>query len=457
MTIQRVEAPVEYHEYQTTFGGDSLDVLWRIASSGQFPEHVIYEGDGEYWFAAGSAGEVRVEDGRLVRRWRDQALSEPLEDDPFAQTSRALASLPLREWNAYGWIGFQLCHLTAGLCGPDGITGRVLDLVVPDLELRLAAGVATVRSLSPTLAASVRQLLATSGTRPAFEPRPVEVQAEGRARYERAVDAGLGWIRHHRLQKVILSRSVPVPFEVDMAATYALGRSRNTPARSFLVSLGGLEAAGFAPETVLEVDPAGRVAVQSLAGTRACGNDAETDRRLRLDLETDPKEAYEHALSIQAAVHDLGTICAPGSVRVEEFMSVKRRGTVQHLASVVRGELAPRRDAWDALRANFPAITVSGVPRRLAYECIAEIEGEPRGLYGGAVMRVGHTGAMDAALVLRTVFRQDGRAWLRAGAGIVPGSTPEREFQETCEKLRSVASFVVPREFTTGVPGASRR
>jgi anthranilate synthase component 1/salicylate synthetase len=137
-------------------------------------------------------------------------------------------------------------------------------------------------------------------------------------------------------------------------------------------------------------------------------------------------------------------VCREGSVRAEEFMTVKERGSVQHIASRVSGELSSGdRGPWPALAAVFPAVTASGVPKQAAYRAIRSLEQGARGLYGGAVLTVGSDGSLDAALVLRTVFRQYGRTWLRAGAGIVGQSLPEREFEETCEKLRSVSRTLV--------------
>jgi anthranilate/para-aminobenzoate synthase component I len=129
---------------------------------------------------------------------------------------------------------------------------------------------------------------------------------------------------------------------------------------------------------------------------------------------------------------------------VSELMSVRQRGSVQHLASRVSGELDTGVSAWDALDELFPAVTASGIPKDAACEHIARTEHGPRGLYSGVVLTASHDGALDAGLVLRTVFEQDGQRWLRAGAGIVGSSRPEREYEETCEKLRSVAPHLVP-------------
>jgi salicylate synthetase len=182
---------------------------------------------------------------------------------------------------------------------------------------------------------------------------------------------------------------------------------------------------------------------QPLAGTRAFGAGAETDARSRRELENDPKEIFEHAVSVRTSQEELYRVCVPETVQVTGFMSVKERGSVQHLGSSVSGLLAPGRTCWDALDALFPGVTASGIPKAEAIEAISRLE-EPRGLYAGTVLTVSSDGVLDAALVLRALYNKNGRAWLRAGAGIVTGSTPEREYEETCEKLSSIAPHVVP-------------
>jgi salicylate synthase len=191
------------------------------------------------------------------------------------------------------------------------------------------------------------------------------------------------------------------------------------------------------------VDADGRVSTQPLAGTRARNGSPEQIERLGTELLTDPKEVYEHAISMRSSWSELGTVCAPGSVRVDEPMMIRHRGAVQHIGSVVSGQLAPGRTALDAFGAVFPAVTASGIPRPEACACIARLEPHQRGIYGGAVMRACSDGSLDAALVLRSIFQADRQAWLQAGAGIVRDSRPEREFQETREKLESIAPFVV--------------
>jgi salicylate synthase len=257
------------------------------------------------------------------------------------------------------------------------------------------------------------------------------------------VAAAVDDIAADRFRKVILSRSIPVDGEIDLIASYQEGRRQNTPARSFLLRLGGLAAAGFSPETIVEVAPDGSFSTQPLAGTRARHGDAATDAALHDELLSDPKEVYEHAVSVQIAQDEVSAVSVPGSVSVAEFMRVVERGSVQHLASRVRGRLRPGATCWDAFARLFPAVTASGLPKAGACAAIARHEDGPRGLYSGAVLTVDGDGGMDAALVLRTLYQQAGRTWLRAGAGIVGQSTPDRELEETCEKLRSVSRFLV--------------
>jgi salicylate synthetase len=130
---------------------------------------------------------------------------------------------------------------------------------------------------------------------------------------------------------------------------------------------------------------------------------------------------------------------------VLDFMTVRERGSVQHLGSTVGGQLLRSMDRMDALEALFPAVTASGIPKAESVDAILRLDEGPRGLYSGAVVTFSADGGMDAALTLRSAYESDGRTWLRAGAGIIADSTPDREFEETCEKLTTLAPHLVPR------------
>jgi salicylate synthase len=438
-----------YHEITVPVSGDPMLHASRLARRGPHEQYVVYERQGEWSYCAGAEAEIKLLRDRVhVRRGADST-SVPCTDDPLGQVHRLLDDLPVAGWRAYGWAAFELSYALADLPEEHVPSEDVLlHLVVPSVEVRLVSGEALIRCTDPAMVDKVSRLLSDPETGPAPAP-PIAVDITGDARepYQAAVSAAVSAIRAGELHKVILSRVVEVDQGIDLIDTYVTGRQANTPARSFLLHLDGLEAAGFSPETVVEVTADGAVATQPLAGTRALTGDATRDEHLRAELLQDAKEVYEHAVSVQVAWNELTQVCAPGSVRVEELMQIKRRGSVQHLASRVTGRLAePAQGPWPGLAAVFPAVTASGVPKKPAYEQIRRHEPEPRGLYSGAVLMVDNDGKLDAALVLRTVFRRGDRTWLRAGAGIVGGSSPEREFEETCEKLRSVSRHLVPAD-----------
>ncbi|MGV9311855.1 salicylate synthase [Streptomyces sp. NPDC003691] len=458
-----------YSETTVPVTGDPLHLATRLARRGPYEQYVVYERPGEWCYAAGAEAELTLRPGLAELRTGTRHTTEPWTGDPLTPVRRLLAALPVENWRAYGWAAFELSYALDGRparpaapvpapgaaapgSGEPAPGAPLLHLLVPAVEVRIGDGTALIRATDPAMAERIGRLLRT--TRPAPAPAPalrVDVAAQGKEGYEKAVSAAVAAIRGGELHKVILSRTVEIAGDVDLIATYATGRGANDPARSFLLRLGGLRAAGFSPETVVEAAADGTVSTQPLAGTRALTGDPERDAALRAELLADAKEVYEHAISVQVAWNEMTGVCARESVRVEEFMTVKRRGSVQHIASRVTGSLADRtRGPWPALAAVFPAVTASGVPKTAAYDLIRQYETEPRGLYSGAVLMVGADGELDAALVLRTVYQREGRTWLRAGAGIVGASRPEREFEETCEKLRSVSRHLVPAPGPSG-------
>ncbi|UVS79532.1 salicylate synthase [Actinokineospora sp. UTMC 2448] len=425
-----------YHETTVPVTADPLDVVVRLAEAGPDDDYVVYEKDGAFTYAGGVLAEVTVD--RHGGRLGDTAL--PWNGRPLELVRALLATLPMPGWRAYGWAAFELAYASDRDRLGDQ---RLAHLMVPRGEVRVADGRARIRAVDPTQVAVLADVVAASRPLAVPCPRPVNVRAVDGHRYRAAVADVLGDIRANLVQKAILSRVVELG-AVDLAATYALGRRANTPARSFLLRMDGVEAAGFSPEVVVSVAADGEVVSQPLAGTRPLTGDENLNEHYRTELLSDVKEIHEHAISVKLCHDELLAVCAPRSVHLRDLMTVKRRGTVQHLASHVGGLLAPGRDAWDAFAAVFPAVTASGVPKEAAYAAIRRHEPEPRGLYAGAVMTVDASGELDAALVLRSIHRHHGRTWLRAGAGIVAQSTPDREFAETCAKLDSVARFLVP-------------
>ncbi|WP_238009494.1 salicylate synthase [Dactylosporangium sp. AC04546] len=431
---------------------DALAAVGALARSASAP-YLVYERDGRWHFATAPVAELRMDRHEIRLTTGDRTQVVPTGPQPLQQVADLLAGLPVAGWRAYGWAAFELSYLLHGRPAAAG-DRTLLHLFVPEHEVQIDA--ADGRAwLTGTAGAAADALAAAVTARPAQWPAPgpeLDVTGVGAERFRSAVAETVAEIRAGALQKVILSRVVPVPDTVDLPATYVAGRRGNSPARSFLLDLGGLSAVGFSPETVVEVGPGGQVSTQPLAGTRRLTGVAEEDHARRTELRVDPKEIFEHAISVQLAQDELRGVCVPGTVVVEGLMDIKERGSVQHLASRVHGTLTADRNAWHALAALFPAVTASGIPKAEALDVIARHDGH-RGLYSGVVLTVDAAGAMDAALVLRTLFVEDGRTWLRAGAGIIAMSTPERELEETREKFQSMSRFIVPAAPTTTPAG----
>ncbi|WP_239934077.1 salicylate synthase [Streptomyces sp. CBG31] len=433
------------------FTGDPVAVAAALAARTDAP-HLLYEHDGHVTWSEGESAVVEVSRTTVALHGPGTDVMEvPAGPHPLATAGELLRKRTGGTGPVHGWIAFELAHAYHG--GGGSGHGAVARFVVPEREIALTPATAVLRAGDPdALGALERQLRdATASAGEPDEARvPVDLE-EDADRYRFAVATVVRAIRAGEYDKAIISRTVSVPEEISLPATYLAGRRSHLPARSFLLRHGGWEAAGFSPEIVARIDTEGLVTAQPLAGTRALTGDGEADAARRADLHRDAKEVYEHAVSVRLVQEEMNTVCLPETVRTEEFMGVEERGSVQHLASRLRGRLVPGRDRWDALAALFPAVTASGIPKAPALTAISHAEGDERGLYSGAVVRVEADGTLDAALVLRTVLRRGGRTWLRAGAGIVAHSDPERELEETREKLRAVSGHLVPaRAMTAG-------
>ncbi|MBC7292488.1 MAG: anthranilate synthase component I family protein, partial [Thermoleophilia bacterium] len=181
-----------------------------------------------------------------------------------------------------------------------------------------------------------------------------------------------------------------------------------------------------------------RAETRPIAGTRPRGATFAEDAALAAELAADEKERAEHLMLVDLGRNDLGRVCRPGSVRVEDFMAVERYSHVMHLVSSVVGELDDGVRATDALRAVFPASTVSGAPKVRAMQIIDELEPTRRGPYAGAIGYLSYSGELDSCIYIRTILVRDGRAYVQAGAGIVADSDPESEYRETENKARAL-------------------
>jgi anthranilate synthase component 1 len=258
--------------------------------------------------------------------------------------------------------------------------------------------------------------------------------------------------------QVVLARrqSFPLPADVatgaplDGIGLYRALRRVNPSPYLFFVRTPSFEVVGASPELLLQVE-GDRITTHPIAGTRPRGADAREDALLAEQLQRDPKERAEHVMLVDLGRNDLGRVSRAGTVTVSRYMEVEKYSHVLHLVSHVEGRLRPDLDALDALRAVFPAGTLSGAPKVRAMQLIAAAEGERRGLYGGAVGYLGYDGNLDTAITIRSAVLKDGYAHIHSGGGIVAGSVPEKEFEETEHKAAALRRAF---ELAAGIPEA---
>ena len=270
-------------------------------------------------------------------------------------------------------------------------------------------------------------------TPPAIAPATLE----SRAAYADAVERIKEYVYAGDCFQVVPSRRVARRISAEPFEVYRALRSINPSPYMFYLALDDLAIAGASPEVLVRVED-GEVAVHPIAGTRRRDPDPLVDAALEDELRHDEKDRAEHVMLVDLGRNDVGRVSAAGSVRVSQFLDIERYSHVMHLVSHVTGRLRDGLTPYDALRAGFPAGTVSGAPKVRAMQIIAELERQRRGVYAGAVGYIGFDGGLDTCIAIRTLVMRDGVAYAQAGGGVVADSTPDAEFQETENKLGAV-------------------
>ena len=255
--------------------------------------------------------------------------------------------------------------------------------------------------------------------------------------FENAVRRIKEYILAGDCMQVVLSQRLTAPFQAAPLDLYRALRGLNPSPYMYFLNLGDFHIVGSSPEILARLED-GLLTVRPIAGTRWRGATEEQDQALEAELLADPKELAEHLMLIDLGRNDVGRVSAIGSVRVTEQMTVEHYSHVMHIVSNVTGRLRPDLTVLDALRATFPAGTVSGAPKIRAMEIIDELEPVKRGVYAGAVGYLSWSGNMDTAIAIRTAVLKDGLLHVQVGAGIVADSVPEKEWEETMNKGRAL-------------------
>jgi anthranilate synthase component 1 len=268
---------------------------------------------------------------------------------------------------------------------------------------------------------------------------PLQVSEEEPSRYLHAVERALQYIGAGDVYQANLSRGWRARLPDGVRAHHLYRRLRETNPGPFsgIAELEDLTIVSSSPERLVEVR-AGYVGTRPIAGTRPRGRDASSDRELAHELQAHPKERAEHIMLIDLERNDLGRICEAGSVRVDELMTIESYAHVHHIVSNVSGRLRPGTTPGQVLAAVFPGGTITGCPKVRCMEIIAELESEPRGAYTGSLGYLNLDGSMDMNILIRSLQVHGRELSLRAGAGIVADSIPQRELEETQAKARGV-------------------
>lgn len=263
-----------------------------------------------------------------------------------------------------------------------------------------------------------------------------------RAQYEAAVCAAKEYIAAGDAFQIVLSQRFTRKTSASPLSIYRALRMLNPSPYMFYLNFGDdLTLIGASPEVMVRLED-GMAMVRPIAGTRPRGANEAEDTLLAEELLADPKERAEHVMLVDLGRNDLGRVCDYGTVKVPKMMYVERYSHVMHIVSQVEGQLRRGMNAFDLLRATFPAGTLSGAPKVRAMEIIEELEGTRRGTYAGAVGYFSFDGSMDTCITIRSVLVRGNTVTLQSGAGIVADSDPAREYEESINKAKAVAAAI---------------
>lgn len=245
------------------------------------------------------------------------------------------------------------------------------------------------------------------------------------------------YIKEGDIFQVVLSNRIEAEIEGSILDCYRVLRTTNPSPYMFYFYSNDIEIAGASPETLVKLEN-NRLYTFPLAGTRKRGKSEEEDYEIQRELLKDEKELAEHNMLVDLGRNDIGKISEIGTVKVEKYMSIEKFSHVMHIGSTVTGKIRYDKDSLDAIDSILPAGTLSGAPKIRACEIINELEGNKRGIYGGAIGYIDFTGNLDMCISIRLAFAKNGKVFIRSGAGIVADSIPENEYEECINKAKAV-------------------
>jgi anthranilate synthase component I len=411
-------------------------------------------------------GLVTVENGNgcVIESRRTEDPLKTVKDIMSAYSPAIIEGLPLFFGGAVGYISYDAVRyfedipddtqddlalpdmvfmLTDTLFVFDHLKHRIATVanahVNGDAETAYALAISKIEEMLGRLAEPVARIKPITFKESLSETAPASTFSENG--FRAVVSAARRKIIEGDILQVVLSQRFSKEIEAPAFDIYRALRTVNPAPYMYYLSLKDFQIAGSSPEPLVRIE-GDKVMTRPIAGTRSRGTDAAENARLEEELLGDRKEKAEHIMLVDLGRNDLGRVCQPGTVRVDELMGLERCSHVTHMVSTISGRLDKDRDAFDALRACFPAGTVSGAPKVKAMEIIDELEPTRRGPYAGAVGYFGYAGNLDACITIRTIVIKDGSAYFQAGAGIVYDSEPSSEYRETGHKAKALLKAI---------------
>lgn len=462
--VSDVETPISAF---AKLGNQSPSFLFESAETNDLIGRFSFVGCGARLTLEGRGKSVKVRRGDTLSVYT-------VEDDPFKELERLMTDFPANThpelpgcWGgAVGYLSYDAIRWiepSIGTAPKDELGVPDCFFVVPEVILIFDHRARRFRVVTTVIASdgvdaeayqAARERIATVFARLAvpheFRPLhpweagdPVSIRSNTtREHYVAMVEKAQDFIRAGDIFQIVPSQRFETPFQGDALDLYRALRFVNPSPYMFCIRCGeGLDLIGSSPEVHVRLT-GDLVEIRPIAGTRRRGTNAAEDAMLAEELLADRKECAEHLMLVDLARNDVGRIAEFGSVEVTDFMTIERYSHVMHIVSHVAGRLAGGRNAFDVMRATFPAGTVSGAPKVRAMQIINEMEASKRCVYAGAVGYFRFDGDSDSCIALRTVVLKDGTAYVQAGGGVVADSTPEGEFQETVNKARAALRAV---------------
>lgn len=454
-----LETPVSVYIKLSQMGDVSF-----LLESVEGGEHV-----GRYSFlGVNPKGVITVRDGEVTRTLHDETITRQLADgeDPLRVIEHEfervrpvhVEGLPRFVGGAVGCLAYDVVRYFERV--PDTATD---ELNVPDVAFMLVDTLVifdhakhqlivlanahdtgdrdeafddAVRRIDAITEALKQPLIVPDTT---VEPVTDELQSNmPREKYEANVEASKEYIAAGDAFQIVMSQRFSRRTNASPLTIYRGLRATNPSPYMFLLQYGDFSLVGASPEMMVRLED-GVATTRPIAGSRPRGVNEAGDLALEKELLADPKECAEHVMLVDLGRNDLGRVSEYGTVKVTDMMFIERYSHIMHIVSNVQGKLRPGMNAFDLLRATFPAGTLSGAPKVRAMEIIEELEGTRRGMYGGAVGYFSFDGSMDTCITIRSALMKDGKVYIQAGAGIVADSVPATEYEESLNKARALA------------------